>query len=168
MRRSASMPHSPTRRCWLDCNSGCCAAVSGFQRETNLQIALASGTSSGPRSRRCFSRVKVSLIASLSPEGELLGLIPCKIQQQRGKKLAEAPQLMLMPEPAKKASGVRVRPARTRDPAFGVVRENFVIPKERLQNHRTTSQSVRSTTPFSIRARKKIGWIFSGSLKSMS
>ncbi len=53
-----------------------------------------------------WAYVKVSLIASLSPEGELLGLIPCKIQQQRGKKLAEVPQLMLMPEPAKKTAGV--------------------------------------------------------------
>ena len=41
--------------------------------------------------------------------------------------------------------------------------ERIIAPHERLQNHFTTSQSVKSITPCTICARKNIGWMFSGS-----
>lgn len=41
--------------------------------------------------------------------------------------------------------------------------ERIIAPHERLQNHFTTSQSVKSITPCTICARKNIGWMFSKS-----
>ena len=53
------------------------------------------------------------------------------------------------------------RPAGTLQ--FALCGERIIAPHERLQNHFTTSQSVKSITPCTICARKNIGCMFSGS-----
>lgn len=47
--------------------------------------------------RSGWSNTKVSYALSLSPAGELLALLPLKIEAQRGKKSAEVPQSLIVP-----------------------------------------------------------------------
>ncbi|NLN82050.1 MAG: type I-C CRISPR-associated protein Cas8c/Csd1 [Clostridiales bacterium] len=54
-----------------------------------------------------YCRANVSYALRLSKEGELLGLIPLKEQEQRGKKTVEVPKSMIVPEQVKKASGIK-------------------------------------------------------------
>lgn len=54
-----------------------------------------------------YSRANVSYAVNLSLEGELLNIIPMKLEVQRGKKIVEVPQSMDVPEQVKKASGVK-------------------------------------------------------------
>lgn len=54
-----------------------------------------------------YCRAKISYAANLSPDGELLNIIPLKIESRRGKKIVEIPQNMEVPDPGKKTSGVK-------------------------------------------------------------
>lgn len=54
-----------------------------------------------------YCRGNVSYAVNLSLEGELLNIIPLKIEAQRGKKIVEVPQSMEVPEQVKKASGIK-------------------------------------------------------------
>lgn len=66
---------------------------------------LAADPESGV-ARPGYCQARVSFAANISPEGELLALIPCKISRQQGKKTVEAPQRMLVPEQAKRAVNI--------------------------------------------------------------
>lgn len=50
--------------------------------------------------------VSVSFAAVLSPDGTLLDFVSLKIQQPRGKNLVEVPQNLIVPEQAKRSSGI--------------------------------------------------------------
>ena len=54
-----------------------------------------------------FCMAKVSYALNLSKEGELVGIIPLKISEKRGKETYEVPQLMEVPEQYKKSSGIK-------------------------------------------------------------
>lgn len=60
----------------------------------------------GKVSRPGWCEAKVSFALDLSAVGELLGVIPLKQQEQRGKKMAEVPQKMKVPEMVSRSSGV--------------------------------------------------------------
>ena len=71
------------------------------------------------------------------------------------------PQLAAFAEPERKGHPDALPPGRLEPP---LCRQLFIVAHQRLQDHRTTSQSRRSITPFVICARKNIGVMFSGSL----
>lgn len=54
-----------------------------------------------------YCKAKISYVANLSPDGELLSIIPLKIKSRRGKKIVEIPQSIEVPDPGKKASGIK-------------------------------------------------------------
>lgn len=54
-----------------------------------------------------YSMAKVSYALNLSSTGELVGVIPLKITENRGKKNYEIPQLIEVPEQYKKTSGIK-------------------------------------------------------------
>ncbi|NLB42504.1 MAG: type I-C CRISPR-associated protein Cas8c/Csd1, partial [Clostridiales bacterium] len=54
-----------------------------------------------------YSKANVSYAANISPEGELLNIIPLKISVPRGKKTVEVPQAMDVPEQINKASSIK-------------------------------------------------------------
>lgn len=53
-----------------------------------------------------WCEAKVSFALDLSEEGELLGIIPLKQQEQRGKKMVEIPRKIKVPEMVSRSSGV--------------------------------------------------------------
>jgi CRISPR-associated protein Csd1 len=54
-----------------------------------------------------YSKANVSYAANISPEGQLLNIIPLKISVKRGKKTVEIPQAMDVPEQVKKTSAIK-------------------------------------------------------------
>jgi CRISPR-associated protein Csd1 len=54
-----------------------------------------------------YGRANVSYALNISKDGELLNVIPLRIQAQRGKKTVEAPQPLEVPEQEKKTVGVK-------------------------------------------------------------
>lgn len=54
-----------------------------------------------------FCMAKVSYALNLSKDGELVGIIPLKISEKRGKKTYEVPQMMEVPEQYKKTVGIK-------------------------------------------------------------
>lgn len=53
-----------------------------------------------------WCRAKISFALDLSDEGELLRLIPLKLEEERGKKTVEVPQNMRVPQMVSRSSGV--------------------------------------------------------------
>jgi CRISPR-associated protein Csd1 len=54
-----------------------------------------------------YSQVNVSYALILSPDGELLGVLPLKQEMQRGKKMVEIPQSMMVPRQEKRSVGIK-------------------------------------------------------------
>lgn len=54
-----------------------------------------------------YCMANVSYALNLSVDGELIGVIPLKVQVPRGKKVEEVPQSLMVPEQEKRAVGVR-------------------------------------------------------------
>ncbi|SHI91447.1 CRISPR-associated protein, Csd1 family [Geosporobacter subterraneus DSM 17957] len=54
-----------------------------------------------------YGKANVSYAVNLSADGELLNIIPLKINVQKGKKLVEVPQSMEVPEQEKKSVGIK-------------------------------------------------------------
>ena len=61
----------------------------------------------GEISKPGYCIAKVSYALNLSTEGELLGVIPLKLQALRGKKTVELPQSLEVPEQEKRAVGIK-------------------------------------------------------------
>lgn len=61
----------------------------------------------GEISKPGYCMANISYDLKLSSDGTLLGVIPLKIQVQRGKKTMEVPQSMQVPEQEKKTSGIK-------------------------------------------------------------
>ncbi|HZJ78563.1 MAG TPA: type I-C CRISPR-associated protein Cas8c/Csd1 [Clostridia bacterium] len=66
------------------------------------EILAAAGEISKPG----YCKAKVSYALNISQDGELLGVIPLKIEVPRGKKMVEVPQLLEVPEQQKKTVGI--------------------------------------------------------------
>lgn len=60
----------------------------------------------GKVSRQGWCQAKVSYALDIDAEGNLLGIIPLKQEEERGKKTVWVPQLMEVPEMASRSSGV--------------------------------------------------------------
>lgn len=60
----------------------------------------------GELSKPGWSKVKVSYGLRIGLDGELLGVIPLKTEEQRGKKTVWAPQMIRVPEPVTRSSGI--------------------------------------------------------------
>lgn len=61
----------------------------------------------GEISRLGWGKEKVSFALELSPQGELLGVIPLVCEEMRGNKMVEVPQVLEVPVHAVKAAGIK-------------------------------------------------------------
>lgn len=60
----------------------------------------------GDIDRPGWARAKVSWGLELAPDGQLLAVLPLQDEQPRGKKTVLVPQMLPVPEPVKRSSGV--------------------------------------------------------------
>lgn len=61
---------------------------------------------SGAISKPGYGKAKVSYALNLTPEGRLLSVLPLKLEVERGKKKVEIPQMLEVPEQAKRSVGI--------------------------------------------------------------
>lgn len=54
-----------------------------------------------------WEKAKISFGLNLDDDGNVVGLLPLKVSQENGKKKVEVPRLMEVPQPVKRASGIR-------------------------------------------------------------
>lgn len=54
-----------------------------------------------------WEKAKISFGLNLDNDGNVVGLLPLKVSQENGKKKVEVPRLMEVPQPVKRASGIR-------------------------------------------------------------
>ena len=62
---------------------------------------------SGDISRPGWEKTKVSFGLNLNDDGKVIGLLPLKVLQDAGNKAAEVPRLLEVPQPVKRASGIK-------------------------------------------------------------
>ena len=60
----------------------------------------------GKVSRKGWCRAKVSWAINLSKDGEIIGILPLKQEEERGKKKVQVPSLLIVPEMVTRSSGV--------------------------------------------------------------